>query len=96
MVGNLIKKTIYFPCSSRPGTDGLRTLILELDWLPMRNRKDEPLVMCIAGAGSSFRHIEIFVEYNDLLTSQLENQRKIRRGKAVLQLRVPISRDSQF
>ncbi|XP_072994075.1 uncharacterized protein [Typha latifolia] len=35
------------------------TLVLELDWLPMRKSKNEPLVLCIAGADSSFRLIEV-------------------------------------
>lgn len=35
------------------------TLVLELDWLPLRTDKDEPLVLCIAGADSSFRLIEV-------------------------------------
>lgn len=35
------------------------TLVLELDWLPMRTNKGEPLVLCIAGADSSFRLVEI-------------------------------------
>ncbi|KAK1614663.1 hypothetical protein QYE76_020180 [Lolium multiflorum] len=35
------------------------TLVLELDWLSTRTRKDEPLVLCIAGADSSFRLIEV-------------------------------------
>ncbi|XP_058074403.1 uncharacterized protein LOC131223110 isoform X2 [Magnolia sinica] len=35
------------------------TLVLELDWLPLRTDKNEPLVLCIAGADSSFRLIEV-------------------------------------
>ncbi|KAK1265665.1 hypothetical protein QJS04_geneDACA016164 [Acorus gramineus] len=35
------------------------TLVLELDWLPLRTDKSEPLVLCIAGADSSVRLIEI-------------------------------------
>lgn len=35
------------------------TLVLELDWLSTRTRKDEPLVLCIAGADSSFRLVEV-------------------------------------
>ncbi|XP_008809225.1 WD repeat-containing protein 11 isoform X2 [Phoenix dactylifera] len=35
------------------------TLVLELDWLPTRTNKNEPLVLCIAGADSSFRLIEV-------------------------------------
>ncbi|KAH9761730.1 transducin family protein / WD-40 repeat family protein [Citrus sinensis] len=35
------------------------TLVLELDWLPTRTDKNDPLVLCIAGADSSFRLIEV-------------------------------------
>ncbi|XP_019440273.1 PREDICTED: WD repeat-containing protein 11-like isoform X3 [Lupinus angustifolius] len=35
------------------------TLVLELDWLPLRTDKNDPLVLCIAGADSSFRLVEI-------------------------------------
>nr|GLL20426.1 WD repeat-containing protein 11-like [Ipomoea trifida] len=35
------------------------TLVLELDWLPVRNDKNDPLVLCIAGADSSFRVVEV-------------------------------------
>ncbi|CAM0947087.1 unnamed protein product [Alopecurus aequalis] len=38
------------------------TLVLELDWLSTRTRKDEPLVLCIAGADSSFRLIEVNID----------------------------------
>ncbi|KAF9662884.1 hypothetical protein SADUNF_Sadunf18G0100900 [Salix dunnii] len=34
------------------------TLVLELDWLPLRTNKNDPLVLCIAGADSSFRLVE--------------------------------------
>ncbi|XP_061350716.1 uncharacterized protein LOC133295864 isoform X2 [Gastrolobium bilobum] len=37
------------------------TLVLELDWLPLRTNKNDPLVLCIAGADSSFRLVEINV-----------------------------------
>ncbi|KAK4430806.1 WD repeat-containing protein 11 [Sesamum alatum] len=37
------------------------TLVLELDWLPLRTSKDDPLVLCIAGADSSFRLVELNV-----------------------------------
>ncbi|KAF7838752.1 WD repeat-containing protein 11-like isoform X1 [Senna tora] len=37
------------------------TLVLELDWLPLRIDKNDPLVLCIAGADSSFRLFEINV-----------------------------------
>ncbi|KAJ8753225.1 hypothetical protein K2173_017829 [Erythroxylum novogranatense] len=35
------------------------TLVLELDWLPLRIDKSDPLVLCIAGADSSFRLLEV-------------------------------------
>ncbi|XP_051113842.1 uncharacterized protein LOC127239643 isoform X2 [Andrographis paniculata] len=35
------------------------TLVLELDWLPVRTNKDDPMVLCIAGADSSFRLVEL-------------------------------------
>ncbi|KAM1046662.1 hypothetical protein PS2_025881 [Malus domestica] len=35
------------------------TLVLELDWLPLRTDKTDPLLLCIAGADSSFRLVEI-------------------------------------
>ncbi|TQD70992.1 hypothetical protein C1H46_043475 [Malus baccata] len=35
------------------------TLVLELDWLPLRTDKNDPLLLCIAGADSSFRLLEI-------------------------------------
>ncbi|KAF3624472.1 Transducin family protein / WD-40 repeat family protein isoform 2 [Capsicum annuum] len=35
------------------------TLVLELDWLPLRLDKNDPLVLCIAGADSSFRLVEV-------------------------------------
>ncbi|KAL5150269.1 WD repeat-containing protein 11 [Glycine soja] len=35
------------------------TLVLELDWLPLRTVKNDPLVLCIAGADSSFRLVEV-------------------------------------
>ena len=37
------------------------TLVLELDWLHLRTHKDDPLVLCIAGADSSFRLVEVSV-----------------------------------
>lgn len=35
------------------------TLVLELDWLPLRTNRNDPLVLCIAGADSSFRLVEV-------------------------------------
>ncbi|WJX95819.1 hypothetical protein P8452_77094 [Trifolium repens] len=37
------------------------TLVLELDWLPLRTDKNDPLVLCIAGADGSFRLVDINV-----------------------------------
>ncbi|VVB04815.1 unnamed protein product [Arabis nemorensis] len=37
------------------------TLVLELDWLPLRTDKNDPLVLCIAGADSTFRLVEIII-----------------------------------
>lgn len=38
------------------------TLVLELDWLPVRTDKNDPLVLCIAGADSSFRLIQVNID----------------------------------
>ncbi|CAI0389268.1 unnamed protein product, partial [Linum tenue] len=38
------------------------TLVLELDWLPLRTNKHDPLVLCIAGADGSFRLLEVNVQ----------------------------------
>ncbi|KAJ4950939.1 hypothetical protein NE237_027771 [Protea cynaroides] len=47
------------------------TLVLELDWLPLRTDKSEPLVLCIAGADGSFRLIEVNIsERKSCLNSQ--------------------------
>lgn len=37
------------------------TLVLELDWLHLRSHNNDPLVLCIAGADSSFRLVEVIV-----------------------------------
>lgn len=37
------------------------TLVLELDWLHLRTHNNDPLVLCIAGADSSFRLVEVTV-----------------------------------
>ncbi|KAG9156626.1 hypothetical protein Leryth_006611 [Lithospermum erythrorhizon] len=37
------------------------TLVLELDWLPLRTDKNDPLVLCLAGADSSFRLVEVLM-----------------------------------
>ncbi|KAL4574582.1 hypothetical protein LXL04_021416 [Taraxacum kok-saghyz] len=38
------------------------TLVLELDWLPVRTDKNDPLVLCIAGADSSFRLVQVNID----------------------------------
>ncbi|XWS27030.1 hypothetical protein CRYUN_Cryun26dG0080800 [Craigia yunnanensis] len=43
------------------------TLVLELDWLPLRTDKNEPLVLCIAGADSSFRLFEVNINDKKML-----------------------------
>ncbi|KAL4304588.1 hypothetical protein GQ457_10G016450 [Hibiscus cannabinus] len=37
------------------------TLVLEIDWLPLWNDKNDPLILCIAGADSSFRLYEVII-----------------------------------
>nr|GEX29993.1 hypothetical protein [Tanacetum cinerariifolium] len=46
-----------FDLTQYPGT-----LVLELDWLPVRTDKNDPLVLCIAGADSSFRLIQVNID----------------------------------
>ncbi|KAG0455304.1 hypothetical protein HPP92_024596 [Vanilla planifolia] len=48
------------------------TLVLELDWLPLRTKKEEPLVLCIAGADSSFRLIEVNI--NDVKANSISKE----------------------
>ncbi|XP_016491990.2 uncharacterized protein LOC107811549 isoform X4 [Nicotiana tabacum] len=43
------------------------TLVLELDWLPLRSDKNDPLVLCIAGADSSFRLVEVNISDNKMV-----------------------------
>lgn len=45
------------------------TLVLELDWLPLRTNKNDPMVLCIAGADSSFRLLEVNMYVLELLFS---------------------------
>lgn len=47
------------------------TLVLELDWLPLRTDKNDPLVLCIAGADSSFRLVEVNVYVDSIQLSFL-------------------------
>ncbi|KAB1199382.1 WD repeat-containing protein 11 [Morella rubra] len=50
------------------------TLVLELDWLPLRTNKNDPMVLCIAGADSSFRLLEVNINGKKLgYGSQLRN-----------------------
>lgn len=46
------------------------TLVLELDWLHLRSHKDDPLVLCIAGADSSFRLVEVNVNDQQVYGAQ--------------------------
>lgn len=63
----IISYTHFFQDSPDPLANSLLqpqfpgTLVLELDWLPLRTDKNDPLVLCIAGADSSFRLFEINV-----------------------------------
>ncbi|KAE7998910.1 hypothetical protein FH972_003405 [Carpinus fangiana] len=43
------------------------TLVLELDWLPLRTEKNDPMVLCIAGADSSFRLVEVNINDKKLV-----------------------------
>ncbi|KAJ8560517.1 hypothetical protein K7X08_022377 [Anisodus acutangulus] len=43
------------------------TLVLELDWLPLRSNTNDPLVLCIAGADSSFRLVEVNISVNKMV-----------------------------
>ncbi len=59
------KMIFYFQDSPDPLANSLLqpqfpgTLVLELDWLPLRTDKNDPLVLCIAGADGSFRLVEV-------------------------------------
>lgn len=64
------------------------TLVLELDWLPLRTDKDEPLVLCIAGADSSFRLIEVNI--NDKKSSSVSQPRAIKERFRPMPLCSPI------
>ncbi|KAK1312231.1 hypothetical protein QJS10_CPA07g00650 [Acorus calamus] len=63
------------------------TLVLELDWLPLRTDKSEPLVLCIAGADSSVRLIEINI--NDAKSTSLSKPRAIRERFRPMSLCLP-------
>lgn len=64
------------------------TLVLELDWLPTRTNKKEPLVLCIAGADSSFRLIE--VNMNDTKTNSSSKFRTFKERFRPIPLCLPI------
>ncbi|KAL5729631.1 hypothetical protein ACHQM5_002555 [Ranunculus cassubicifolius] len=64
------------------------TLVLELDWLPLRTDKDEPLVLCIAGADSSFRLIEVNI--NEKKTSLVSQPKAIKERFRPMPLCSPI------
>ncbi|CAL9234326.1 unnamed protein product [Arabidopsis halleri] len=51
----------------RPQIPG--TLILELDWLPLRTSKFDSLVLCVAGTDGSFRLVEVHVD--EKMTAQI-------------------------
>lgn len=52
------------------------TLVLELDWMPLRTDKNDPLILCIAGADSSFRLVEVKV--NDKKVSYETQHRSLK------------------
>ncbi|KAE9602295.1 putative transcription factor WD40-like family [Lupinus albus] len=52
------------------------TLVLELDWLPLRTDENDPLVLCIAGADSSFRIVQLTT--NDKRSGHVPRIRKIK------------------
>lgn len=64
------------------------TLVLELDWLPLRTDKNDPLVLCIAGADSSFRLLEVNV--TDKKMSRGPQQRPIKERFRPMPLCCPI------
>ncbi|KAJ9688671.1 hypothetical protein PVL29_014362 [Vitis rotundifolia] len=64
------------------------TLVLELDWLPLRTDKNDPLVLCIAGADSSFRLVEVNI--NDKKTSYGPHPRAIKERFRPMPLCSPI------
>jgi hypothetical protein len=45
------------------------TLVLELDWLPLRTQKNDPMVLCIAGADGSFCLVEVNMYVPELFLS---------------------------
>ncbi|KAL5769027.1 hypothetical protein ACOSQ2_015810 [Xanthoceras sorbifolium] len=64
------------------------TLVLELDWLPLRTDKSDPLVLCIAGADSSFRFIEVNI--NDKKVGYVPQPRAVKERFRPMPLCSPI------
>lgn len=64
------------------------TLVLELDWLPLRTDKNDPLVLCIAGADSSFRLVEVNI--NDKKAGYIAQPRAIKERFRPVPLCTPI------
>ncbi|PKI79594.1 hypothetical protein CRG98_000069 [Punica granatum] len=64
------------------------TLVLELDWLSVRMDKNDPLVLCIAGADSSFRLIEVNI--NDKRSGPLPQTRAVKERFRPMPLCSPI------
>ncbi|XP_044471425.1 WD repeat-containing protein 11 isoform X1 [Mangifera indica] len=64
------------------------TLVLELDWLPLRTDKNDPLVLCVAGADSSFRLIE--VKINEKTIGYMPQTRAIRERFRPMPICLPI------
>ncbi|XP_012458986.1 uncharacterized protein LOC105779645 [Gossypium raimondii] len=54
------------------------TLVLELDWLHLRTNKNDPLVLCMAGADSSFRLIEVNINDKKMVPGALPRNIKER------------------
>ncbi|WOK98641.1 WD repeat-containing protein 11 isoform X2 [Canna indica] len=64
------------------------TLVLELDWLTTRTDRNEPLVLCIAGADSSLRLIEVNI--NDSKTDSGTKSRVLKERFRPLPMCLPI------
>ncbi|KAL9300785.1 putative transcription factor WD40-like family [Arabidopsis thaliana] len=58
----------------RPQIPG--TLILELDWLPLRTSKFDSLVLCVAGTDGSFRLVEVHLD--EKMTAQIPPKERFR------------------
>ncbi|XP_042424399.1 WD repeat-containing protein 11-like isoform X2 [Zingiber officinale] len=64
------------------------TLVLELDWLTRRTDRNEPLVLCIAGADSSLRLIEVNI--SDTKTGSITKSRVLNERFRPVPLCVPM------